>query len=543
MNKDVIYIDVEDDITSIIGKVKASKEKVVALVPPKRVGVLQSAVNLKLLQRAAKLDSKRLALVTNNHALVALAAAAQIPTAKNLQTAPELHDVPAAEGSGDDDVIDGAELPVGDHAAQTQTPEEKRDKKSAEMAAALSGAALANAPEPGAAAAKPKVKKSSPKVPNFNTFRKKLILGGVALLALIAFLVWAFVIAPHATIVISAKTSSNSVNQPVSLVDNAPTSLEKGVLQATAQTQNDTKTVEVAATGKKDAGSKATGTVRFSTSFIGNLGTTIPAGTKLTASSGVVFTTDSSVTFTMSNYSGATTSVTAVENGSKYNAASGQVSGAPSGVSASLTDATSGGVTKMVTIVTAEDVQKAKESLVQGSTDDVKNALKTRFDSGYVVAPESFRVDYADTKVAPDVGQEAPGDKATLSSKVVYTLYGVKKAELSKYLDAYLAKDLAKTTDQRVYKNGQDTASFQEVSKIDHGAKATLIATAQVGPKINNQKIIEQAKGKRYGEVQQALQSVQGVQSVDVRFYPPWIGTVPDDDKRITVDFKINESK
>ena len=54
MNKDVIYIDVEDDITAIISKVKASKEKIVALVPPKRVGVLQSAVNLHLLSRGGQ---------------------------------------------------------------------------------------------------------------------------------------------------------------------------------------------------------------------------------------------------------------------------------------------------------------------------------------------------------------------------------------------------------------------------------------------------------------------------------------------------------
>jgi len=53
MQKDVIYIDVEDDITAIIGKVKASEHKIVALVPPKRIGAIQSAVNLKLVLRAA----------------------------------------------------------------------------------------------------------------------------------------------------------------------------------------------------------------------------------------------------------------------------------------------------------------------------------------------------------------------------------------------------------------------------------------------------------------------------------------------------------
>ena len=47
MKKDVIYIDIEDDITTIIEKVKEAATSIVALVPPKRVGVLQSIVNLK----------------------------------------------------------------------------------------------------------------------------------------------------------------------------------------------------------------------------------------------------------------------------------------------------------------------------------------------------------------------------------------------------------------------------------------------------------------------------------------------------------------
>ena len=38
MNKDVIYIDVEDDVTAIIGKIKASKEKIIAL--PENSGIV-----------------------------------------------------------------------------------------------------------------------------------------------------------------------------------------------------------------------------------------------------------------------------------------------------------------------------------------------------------------------------------------------------------------------------------------------------------------------------------------------------------------------
>ena len=116
MNKDVIYIDGDDDITAIIGKVKASKEKVVALVPPKRIGVLQSAVNLRLLQRAAGSGQKHLVLITNNQALMALAASAKLPVAKNAQSKPEIPEIAALDIDDGEDIIDGAELPVGDHA-------------------------------------------------------------------------------------------------------------------------------------------------------------------------------------------------------------------------------------------------------------------------------------------------------------------------------------------------------------------------------------------------------------------------------------------
>ena len=51
--KDVIYIDVDDEITTIIDKVRSSQSKILALVLPKRATTLQSIVNMKLLKRSA----------------------------------------------------------------------------------------------------------------------------------------------------------------------------------------------------------------------------------------------------------------------------------------------------------------------------------------------------------------------------------------------------------------------------------------------------------------------------------------------------------
>ncbi len=532
MNKDVIYIDVDDDITAIIGKLKASKEKVVALVPPKHVGVLQSAVNLRLLARAAKQSGKHLALVTNNNALAGLAASATIPVAKTLQSQPELAEIPALKIDDEDDIIDGASLPVGDHAAQGVKKADDTDKTSAMVAA------LAEAPAPGEAPAKPKTK-SGPKVPNFNKFRKRLILGIGGGIALILFLIWAIVIAPRATIIISAKTTANSINQSVAFTAGAQTSLTGNVIKAETQSLSSTKTAQFTATGQKDAGSKATGTVVFSTSDASTAinGVTIPAGTQLTSSSGNVFTTDSAVSINSSNFKGVSVSMTATANGSQYNASTGSMTGAPAKVSAQIQGSTSGGVTKMITVVSADDVQKAKQSIASQNSDDVKTALKAKFGSDAIVMPDSFAVDYTDVKISPDVGEEA--STATLSTTATYKMYGVSRNEVSTYLDAYLKNQLNGAKDQKVYDNGSKKAQVQDVAATSTGATAVLIATAQVGPKIDDSQIKAESKGKRFGDIQQSLEAIQGVEDVNVTFFPFWVNTVPNDNSRITVEFKL----
>lgn len=541
MNKEVIYIDVEDDITAIIGKVKASKEKVVALVPPKRIGVLQSAVNLRLLARAAKQAGKQFALVTNNHALIALAAAASIPVAKNLQSTPEIADIPALKvDDGDDDIIEGASLPVGDHAGQQTSDEQKKEAKSAAMAAAL-----AEAPKAGRATPKPKAKGTS-KVPNFDKFRKKMVLIIIGSVLLLAFLIWAIFFAARATVEIKAKTTDSSVNAAVTLSATATTSFEKNTIKAVSKTKSEDKKVEFAATGKKDAGKKATGTVNFTNRS--QSAKTLSAGTKLT-NNGLTFELNSGVTVPAATLSfscqpnnlcpgEASGGVSAAENGSKYNAASGSLGGTPSGVSASFADATSGGVTKTVKVVTAADVQKAKKSLVDEDTDSIKDGLKAELGDNMVVLDESFRVDYEDATSSPAIGEEA--DEATLNTKVNYVLYGVERSELGEFLDGYLEDSLKGSDDQRVYKNGADEASFQEVSGTKSGARGTVIATAQVGPRINEDEVKQQVKGKRYGEIQESLEAIQGIEDVDVKFFPFWVNAVPDDENKITIEFNID---
>jgi hypothetical protein len=544
--KDVIYIDVEDDITAIIGKVKLAKEKIVALVPPKRTGVLQSAVNLRLLARAADNANKHLVLITGNHALGSLAASAKIPVARTLQSRPELATIPEV-ASDDDDIIDGEQLPVGDHAGMGKDSESDVLPASSIKGLNIDDDEVVLPPSSKSAdSTKTARKKPSIKVPNFGSFRKKLALGIVGGILLIVFLVWAIVFAPRATVVISAKTTDQSLKTAIALGPDLVTSSDDALIKSTRQQEKVTQSVDFDATGKKNIGNKATGSIKLTKSTAGDV--TVPAGTILTSSGGLAFATDAAVTVPGATLSfscpgflcpgSISVNVTASEGGANYNGASGSVDGAPGGTSAAFTGSTAGGTDKNAIVVLQADVQKAKEQLAALNTDDVKKKLKAKFGKEFVVIDSSFASTGGDPASSPAIGQEATG-KAKLTREVTFTMSGVANSELDTYLDSAFKKTLTNKTEQRVYDNGRSSVKFDEFKAGDRSDTANISTTAQIGPKINDDDIKQQVKGKRVGEIIGDLKSIDGVSDVEVKLSPFWVTGVPDDIKKITIEFKL----
>src|ERR1044072_4345341 len=96
----------------------------------------------------------------------------------------------------------------------------------------------------------------------------------------------------------------------------------------------------------------------------------------------------------------------------------------------------SGGSSKTVKVVSEEDAQKAMDELEQQNSDDIKSDLKEKFNDTYIVLDTSFKTDKGNPEVKPGVGQEVSGT-ATLSATITYSLSGVAKADVSKFLDDY----------------------------------------------------------------------------------------------------------
>ena len=318
MNKEVIYLEPEDDITDILTKLQRAEQKLVALVPPKKATMLRSAVNMKLVARAAKECDKVAVIVTSDPAIVKLAMAAQIPVAKTLQSRPVVPTpemIKESEGSEqiiDEDASDSAEKAeldsLKDKKDGSKTPLEA--SKSANEKTSEKGAAVIDLSdetlEKGGKDAKNAKNKSekSKKAPSLDKYRKFIIFGVLAAIVLVVFGVWALVFAPSVKITVAMSTSSSNFSEDVRFTtDGNAANAEEGLLYLEKQTYEQEYTGEIIPTGQEDRGEKATGTVTITAKFDPRSESSydfgLAAGTRLTATNSdgksVTYTTNEAV--------------------------------------------------------------------------------------------------------------------------------------------------------------------------------------------------------------------------------------------------------
>lgn len=203
----------------------------------------------------------------------------------------------------------------------------------------------------------------------------------------------------------------------------------------------------------------------------------------------------------------------------------------------------SGGSKEIVKVVTAADMQAAREKLVDQNADAVKAQLKDEFDNKAKVIDGSFVSQPEEPKSSVEVGAESKDGKATLTSRVHYRLSAISEADLEKFLEQAIESRLSSPDEQRVYETGVEKAALNDFKSGDEGDSIAVTANGQVGPKIDEDEIKSQSAGKRYGEVQSTLESISGVSDVDIQFWPFWVSAVPNDGDRISIEFKIENNE
>ncbi len=536
MKKDVIYIDADDDITTIIDKVKAAKSKIVALVPPKRSAVLQSAVNLKLLKRASETADKRLVLITNEAALLPLAGGIGLHVAKDLQSRPAVPVAPAGPPMGsnrlDAEPALDPSTPVGKLAGLPDEPEELPPEEPA---------------KPIATKGKPKGAQDKISVPNFERFRLKLILLGVGVIGLIVAWIVGFKILPTGAVNITARASNLDVKVKLTADTKLKTDdIAAGKLAGKEVRLTKSLSENFTATGEKNVGKKASGTINVINNCY-NPGK-LPAGTTFKSGS-LSFVSTAAVTVpdavpsagSCSSPTSAAVAVRATQAGDNYNLAEGTSYAINSYSKSDLSgsgEQLAGGTTEIAKVVSAEDVKKATNALITQSFDDIKDELRDKLGSDMYLIADSLRQAHHAVKAEPKVGAKA--DQGSVTTDFIFTAIGVNRASITEVLEAAEKAKLS-GDNQALLDNGLDDATTEVGTRTATAISFSLGARGFAGPDINTDDLAKEIAGKRFSEAQSIILSKAGVKAVKIDLSPFWVTHAPRA-SRITISVNVDDA-
>lgn len=603
MNKETIYIEPSDDITNILSKIKSSEKKIIALVPPKKASVLLSSVNIKLIARAAKTEKKAVVLVTTDDSLTKLAMSANLPVAPSLKSRPILphgeseeskeleeespkakigdfveepeasklaedYDEADDEGIGedegvDDDVIDNKKSIEKDDEDDEDDEDDNDDEEEIEKEAKKPKKAL----KEKASAAKAdddssKSKKEEPKSPFLRwvvNHRLWVIFGLVFIVSVGGFLIWALIFAPRVDISIKVRTTTGNFAENVTITKVAgEEKVEDGIFYGQTERVEDEQSIKFTATGQKDNGESATGSLVVYYQSKDPYAFNFDAGSSFSIN-GLEYNSVSSGSLSWGGSSikecdnkddyeadkgclkSITLSVKASAPGDKYNITGRQSnwkSGAYPSVSVYNSTDMTGGTSDIITIVQQSDVDLALDKLKSENQDNGKANLLKRLSSTVLPIDASFKVETTDPVVTPAVGAEVPeGTTPSVSSKTTYTIMTIERAHVEEFIKARAKLEEGR----KLYSYGDPFIEYFTQTN-DNTYSAKLKTTYKYGPEISESEILDKIRGKKIGRIEPELKSdYSGISSVAISKSFFWVNTVPNDPNKITIKLEVEE--
>jgi uncharacterized protein (UPF0333 family) len=373
--------------------------------------------------------------------------------------------------------------------------------------------------------------------------RKMLLPIAVVVIVLIVAILFILGLNTKATVTLLVSPKSDQKTTSVTFSDSQATDIGSGTIASQPLTISEDGSITTDATGKKDVGTAAKGTVTvFNNNLSGSI--TIPSGTEITSSNNLTLTLDKAVTVASASgdtFSGTTpgtttVTVTASDIGQEYNLPSGTkftISGQDNTVAAKNDNAFSGGSKKSVTVVSADDIQKLLDGLPKQLEGKAKSDLAPKI-TGDNVALSSF-VSETVEKNSENFDHKA-GDQAssvTLKGTVDFTTLTYNSADMLK-----LAQSLFDNTNTQVSKDNLSVTAKNIVANSDGSVSADLSISAGLLPNIDNSGTTKQIAGMSITKARNLLENIPQVQNVGIDLKPslPFISqNLPGNPKNITI--------
>lgn len=527
---EIIYLESDEEITSVVDKIKNAHSANVGLVVPRDATLLQSVVNLRLISKEAGHFNKQISIITTDRIGRNLASQIGLPVYGSIRE----------------------EKPITSHAPQIDHDEvlavEPEVSPPTESLTRPKGVNIHHFQD-----SRPIIRWKSQKKPVLNerneprsqtersqkgierkTFRFLwLLFPFLALLALIG----AYLLLPTSSVEIFLKSENLAKSIPIILTESVKNpDPAQNVFPATLLKTIAEKTEKFTTTGKKNLGGKASGTVTF-TNGLDSLNHKYSAGTKLLASS-KTFVLKNSITIpgaTVQNLKVVpgtiSAEIEAESAGEDYNIKATKfiIVGLPANQQEALyaqsgTDL-KGGFTKEVQVVSKDDFENAKKKLIDELSVQLDENLKTQT-NGLKIIEKSMQISDPEITSSADVGSEATDFNLK-----------VKLQKQAMAIDAQKFQDFLVTSLETQVSSGKIVIIPTEDAYglvVDKTAfdKGELDLTANIQAKIVDKidtdvikaKILTNSKSK----AENYILSQPGVEKVNFEFQPAWL-------KRISV--------
>jgi hypothetical protein len=200
-----------------------------------------------------------------------------------------------------------------------------------------------------------------------------------------------------------------------------------------------------------------------------------------------------------------------------------------------------GGTSKIVKIVSEEDVKAATSGLTATSAKEAQKELKSQFGDEYILLGNMEQSEPKDT-VTPNVDEEVGENvKPKVVREVVFKMFAVKKEAVKTFISAKLKENAGGDKTQTIYDAGEDVAFFEKFQNTTDESTARLKTSVITGPKVTEQMVADKSLGKKVGEVKHLLQSINGVSSVSVNPNYFWVTSVPSDPNKVQIKVTVEQ--
>lgn len=375
---------------------------------------------------------------------------------------------------------------------------------------------------------------------------KWLIFIPPTVIGLLLFFFISYIFFLKATVVIQIDPKTIEKTQDITFSTKQATDTSQSIIAAQSVSVDEQGSAQTPATGKKEVGDKAKGSVTIYSRI--SQSKTFSAGTVLSGPNGLKFTLDKDVSVASS--SGDASASPATANGSVTASDIGKESNLPSGskftiagfsegdVVAKNSDAFSGGSKQEITIVAKADIAKITDTVPKQLEEKAKGDLQAKLDSGKSLLPLILGTTIDKKTFSKNVGDEA--SSVSVDATVSFDSAAFSKSEVDSFALTILSSE---NSDLSPSKNSV-SYTLSDITEKNGDISATIHIKGFLLPKIDKNSIAQQIAGKSFTDAKETMKKLPQVKDADITLHPPlpfFPSLLPRLSKNITVEVATNE--